>query len=228
SEAELEFEAEAETDALDLPSYAEATGGAGQPPIEMHCYHVGKSQKHTVVRDATKTQDLYFLQHPFKWSGKWDDTLFREREDGEPVGKITKGNGLKDTFEVMLHSDGVPVTCKHHGFINWTREFTPPKSDQSYCWVADSKIKHALDYSLIPAEQAKGAKEQRTPIARWRTPNWALKKSGTLKISPEYAHWQELILLTVLGVAERARETQTATNASVASSSGASAAIAVS
>ncbi|GAA5867624.1 hypothetical protein JCM8547_001318, partial [Rhodosporidiobolus lusitaniae] len=156
-----------------LPSYEDATRPA-QQVIEYHVYRRGGIfSLDDVVTGPDKTQILYTLDFPLKWSGKWDLTLTRGNKTGPLVAKIAKSM-WKSSFTVTL-ADGTEVKCKHAAMLQLKYDFTGTDG-REYRWLPDSAWSmKAYDYSLYLASDldANRSRDACKVLAHWRTPAWS-------------------------------------------------------
>ncbi|GAA5888321.1 hypothetical protein JCM6882_008580 [Rhodosporidiobolus microsporus] len=194
-----------------LPSYSDATGAPPAPALEFHAYaQGGMINQNLTITGADKQRILYFLKHPTSWTGKWDLTLRQQGLDGPEVAKISK-KAIKDSFQVVLASDGQLNAVKKSSLWTQKFEFTGNNGTERYTFQPDGRFARIYCWSLYKVSEMELPKEQRKVIAHWRTPDWAVSKNGTLKIQPDHAFEQDLILAVVLGVQLSGSEERTTT-----------------
>ncbi|GAA5839034.1 hypothetical protein JCM9279_002572 [Rhodotorula babjevae] len=184
------------------------------PPPEQQPYgalelHVYKDMrlfgKDDIITGPDKREMLFYLHFPVKFfSGRWDLSLRRGGPDGPEVAHIDKGH-FGDSFEVSF-VNGPQIKCQRTGLISTKYLFQGANGTAYYCWKSDGYFMSQMNYTLFREADLDLPKEQRRPLAHWRTSYMAFQKDGVLTINPDGMSEVELILATALGIEERARE----------------------
>ncbi|GAA5888317.1 hypothetical protein JCM6882_008579 [Rhodosporidiobolus microsporus] len=183
---------------LQLPSYSEATS----KPLRFEIWHGGGlGLKNTDMTVTTEDPGnvVFYLRCPTSWSGRLDLSLRRGNKDGEEIAKIAREASLSSlSFEVRMASAGAPILVRH--LSAWDGKFQWNNGYEELVWLPGKKWRDCYNWSLSKASEANLPEEQRRIMARWLTPNWERRKSGTLIIQPDHSHEQDLIIATALGV----------------------------
>ncbi|GAA5933804.1 hypothetical protein JCM3775_000287 [Rhodotorula graminis] len=177
-----------------------------QGPLELHVYRDERLfGKDDIITGPDKQQMLYYLRFPVKFfSGRWDLSLRRGGPDGPEVAHIDKGT-FGDSFDISF-VNGPQIRCQRTGLISTKYLFQGQGGSAYYCWKSDGHFLSQMNYTLFREDDLELPKEQRRPLAHWRTSNFSFGKDGVLTINPEALNEVELILATALGIEERARE----------------------
>ena len=197
-----------------------------QGALELHVYKdMRLFGKDDIITGPGKQEILFYLHFPVKFfSGRWDLALRRGGPDGPEVAHIDKGH-FGDSFEISFvcvplvllplrvversadpaplaraRSNGPQIKCQRTGLISTKYLFQGANGTAYYCWKSDGHFMSQMNYTLFREADLELPKEQRRPLAHWRTSYMAFQKDGVLTINPDGMGEVELILATALGI----------------------------
>ncbi|KAM0745705.1 hypothetical protein T439DRAFT_330442 [Meredithblackwellia eburnea MCA 4105] len=148
-----------------------------------------------VYCDGDQDTLRYYVSVPFRWSGKWDITVFRECDKGDVAGTIKKKN-LSDNMDIEA-----PDLNFRTRFTREDGSFTRPDLYYQFTGV-DGRSKYRWQWKSGPKYNFLCQDEKAKTVAMYNSKTWHAREVGDLTVSPDHGDEAEIILLTVIALEE--------------------------
>ncbi|ORY85932.1 hypothetical protein BCR35DRAFT_302525 [Leucosporidium creatinivorum] len=167
--------------------------------IRFHVYKDGRWKTNDIVTAEDKKTQLYYLDFPVKWSGKWDLTLHRGSKEGPPIAKITK-SGLRNTKTLTFTETGREIILEKTKKLSMTQRHQMVVDSVPWEWKLDGTF--SMNWTL--RRPVPDSSEPQV-VARWQDSSFAVKKDGKLVVNGEFASDQpmmDIIIASSLAIQE--------------------------